>query len=177
MRRTNVRYLFFIRSWGFFLVHTVQTVLLLFGLVSGRGAAKLAVVVLFFNPLYLSGNVFATTVLGMFITNYLPTNFFIPIYDLFKKLNKSDFQKNCNSTFLASQRQKGSADAGNVVPTWLLKWTEVPWIMDNRPWSIDIQWTDHGSWTGPGYGIRTNLCRPLLPGDQDQDLSNRSVSL
>ena len=48
---------------------------------------------LFFKHMDLSENMFAPTVLGMFITNYLLTDFYIPIYELSKNLINQIFRK------------------------------------------------------------------------------------
>ena len=52
-------------------------------------------------------------ILGILISNKLSMTFYIPIYN-------SSFH--CDATFLMSRRQKAGADAGNVVPSWLINW-------------------------------------------------------
>ena len=74
--------------------------------------------VLFFKSMYWFEIVFATTILGIYVTKNASTNFLLWFV---LKLTKSNFSKNCDPTLLASWRHKGSADAENVVPTWLTK--------------------------------------------------------
>jgi hypothetical protein len=62
----------------------------------------------------------APPILVIYISNKWSIIFFNPIYDLSIIFKISDFPKNSGTTFPASWRQRGGADDGNVVPTWLL---------------------------------------------------------
>ena len=62
--------------------------------------------VLFFKHLDLSENMFAPIVFSMFITYHLPTNFFIPIYDLLKNLINQIFSKTLTPHFWRHNARK-----------------------------------------------------------------------